>query len=279
MAKNLPSSAGDTGSIPGWETKIPHALGRLCPHTATTDPVHRNKDPAQPKTGKPQKEQSHSQEAAEWTSLLSHNGGEEEAESRCESHTLYGPLVGCIMGTLQVGKRGDCAPFILPWYLGLPGSSQISPSEPTVSLRAGVALPSPAVSTGPAVFGPGPLEPCQFAQLSYTSPLVLLHIHFLSTHNKEFASRWIGKFPAEGRTEREVPVCLTPTWAWNLAVHTTGQALCLDDLCSPEPGTMRPPSASRHVDIRALRVTRWCSEGRSQWAAGVREVPRGSGQV
>lgn len=150
-------------------------------------------------------------------SLWSHNGGEEEAESRCESHTLYKPLVGCIRGTLQVGKRGDCVPFIVPWYLGLPGSSQISPSEPTVSLRAGVALPAPALATGPAVFGPGPLEPCQFAQLSYTFPLVLLHVHFLSTHNKEFASRW------KGRTEREVPVCMTPMWAWNLPVRTTGR--------------------------------------------------------
>ena len=25
MVKNLPSNARDTGSIPGWETKIPHA--------------------------------------------------------------------------------------------------------------------------------------------------------------------------------------------------------------------------------------------------------------
>ena len=25
MVKNLPSSAGDIGLIPGWETKIPHA--------------------------------------------------------------------------------------------------------------------------------------------------------------------------------------------------------------------------------------------------------------
>ena len=25
VVENLPSNAGDTGSIPGWETKIPHA--------------------------------------------------------------------------------------------------------------------------------------------------------------------------------------------------------------------------------------------------------------
>lgn len=123
------------------------------------------------------------------------------------------------------------------------------------------------------LFGPGPLEPCQFAQLSDTFPLVLLHVHFSSTHHKEFAPSW------EGRTEGEAPVCMTPMWAWNLPVRATGQALCLDGLCSPEPGTEWLPSAGRPVDIRALRVARWCSEGRSPWAAGVREVPRGSGQV
>ena len=29
VLKNLPSNVGDTGSISGWGTKIPHALGRL----------------------------------------------------------------------------------------------------------------------------------------------------------------------------------------------------------------------------------------------------------
>ena len=29
VVKNLPSNAGDAGSIPGQETKIPHALGQL----------------------------------------------------------------------------------------------------------------------------------------------------------------------------------------------------------------------------------------------------------
>ena len=31
MIKNPPSSSGDEGSIPGWGTKIPHALGQLRP--------------------------------------------------------------------------------------------------------------------------------------------------------------------------------------------------------------------------------------------------------
>ena len=29
MAKSPPANAGDMGSIPGWETKIPHAMGQL----------------------------------------------------------------------------------------------------------------------------------------------------------------------------------------------------------------------------------------------------------
>ena len=38
VVKNLPSSAGDVGSIPGPGTKIPHAAGQLSPHAATTEP-------------------------------------------------------------------------------------------------------------------------------------------------------------------------------------------------------------------------------------------------
>ena len=36
VIKNLPSNAGDAGSIPGRGTKIPHAVGQLSPHAATT---------------------------------------------------------------------------------------------------------------------------------------------------------------------------------------------------------------------------------------------------
>ena len=39
VVKNPPSSAGDAGSIPGRETKIPHAAGQLSPRAATTEPV------------------------------------------------------------------------------------------------------------------------------------------------------------------------------------------------------------------------------------------------
>ena len=35
MVKNLPSNAGDVGSIPGRGTKIPHAVGQLSPCAAT----------------------------------------------------------------------------------------------------------------------------------------------------------------------------------------------------------------------------------------------------
>ena len=40
--KESPSNAGDTGSIPGWGTKIPHAMGQLSPHAATTEFVRLN---------------------------------------------------------------------------------------------------------------------------------------------------------------------------------------------------------------------------------------------
>ena len=36
---HLPSSAGDMGSIPGPETKIPHAQGQLSPCTTSTEPT------------------------------------------------------------------------------------------------------------------------------------------------------------------------------------------------------------------------------------------------
>ena len=40
--KNTPSNAGDAGSIPGWGTKIPHAVGQLSQCTATTEPARHN---------------------------------------------------------------------------------------------------------------------------------------------------------------------------------------------------------------------------------------------
>ena len=34
VVRNPPSSGGDSGSIPGWGTKIPHAAGQLSPHAS-----------------------------------------------------------------------------------------------------------------------------------------------------------------------------------------------------------------------------------------------------
>ena len=39
VAKNLLSNAGDTGSIPGQGTKIPHAMGKLSLNAANTEPM------------------------------------------------------------------------------------------------------------------------------------------------------------------------------------------------------------------------------------------------
>ena len=51
MVKKPPCNAGDMGLIPGWETRIPHAVEQLNPHTATTEPattresMRHNEDP------------------------------------------------------------------------------------------------------------------------------------------------------------------------------------------------------------------------------------------
>lgn len=39
VVKNPPAHTGDTGSIPGLGTKIPHATGQLSLCSATTEPV------------------------------------------------------------------------------------------------------------------------------------------------------------------------------------------------------------------------------------------------
>ena len=38
VVKNLPSNAGNEGSIPGWETKIPHAVELLSLLNTTREP-------------------------------------------------------------------------------------------------------------------------------------------------------------------------------------------------------------------------------------------------
>ena len=42
VVKNPPSSAGDTGLIPGQGTKIPGAVEQLSLRAATTEPTHLN---------------------------------------------------------------------------------------------------------------------------------------------------------------------------------------------------------------------------------------------
>ena len=39
VVKNPPCSAGDASLIPGWGTKIPHALGQLNPSATTRESV------------------------------------------------------------------------------------------------------------------------------------------------------------------------------------------------------------------------------------------------
>ena len=55
MVRNLPANEGDAGSIPGWGTKIPHAVGQLSPCATTTELTHLNE---REKTCMPQLERS-----------------------------------------------------------------------------------------------------------------------------------------------------------------------------------------------------------------------------
>ena len=43
MVKNPSSNIGNSGSIPGQGTKIPHTLGHLSPHAATKIPAAATK--------------------------------------------------------------------------------------------------------------------------------------------------------------------------------------------------------------------------------------------
>ena len=42
MVKNLPCNAGNTGSIPRWRPRIPHAAEQISRHTTITEPVGHN---------------------------------------------------------------------------------------------------------------------------------------------------------------------------------------------------------------------------------------------
>ena len=49
MVKNVSSSAENSSSIPGWGSKIPHAMGQLSLHSPTAVPACCNEDLVQPK--------------------------------------------------------------------------------------------------------------------------------------------------------------------------------------------------------------------------------------
>ena len=54
VVKDPPANSGDTGSIPGWGTKIPHTAEQLTPCAATTE------------AWKPQQEKPPQREAQAW---------------------------------------------------------------------------------------------------------------------------------------------------------------------------------------------------------------------
>ena len=61
MVKNPPSNAGDSGSIPGWGTRVPHAAGQLSPLTTTRHyrsllPAMKTQHSHKQKQNKPKKE-------------------------------------------------------------------------------------------------------------------------------------------------------------------------------------------------------------------------------
>ena len=45
VVKNLPSNGGNLDSVPGRETKIPHAKGQLSSHATTKEPTHHKEYP------------------------------------------------------------------------------------------------------------------------------------------------------------------------------------------------------------------------------------------
>ena len=52
VVQNLPSNAGDAGSIPGQGTKIPHAAGQLSPHTTAREAQELQQRPSEDKINK-----------------------------------------------------------------------------------------------------------------------------------------------------------------------------------------------------------------------------------
>ena len=59
VVKNLPYNAGDAGLIPGWGTKIPHAMWQLSPRTTTTELARLNERACVPQTTEPMHSGAH----------------------------------------------------------------------------------------------------------------------------------------------------------------------------------------------------------------------------
>ena len=55
VVKDLPSNAGDLGSIPGLGTRIPHTTGQPSSRATTREAVDRSEDTVQPKLKKKKK--------------------------------------------------------------------------------------------------------------------------------------------------------------------------------------------------------------------------------
>ena len=51
VLKNLPCNAGNTGSIPRWRPRIPHAAEQISQHSTITEPVGHKKRPRMPQLG------------------------------------------------------------------------------------------------------------------------------------------------------------------------------------------------------------------------------------
>ena len=57
VVENLPCNAVDMGSIPGWGTKIPHAMEQLSSCATTRESMHHN-EKTRPATTKTQRSQN-----------------------------------------------------------------------------------------------------------------------------------------------------------------------------------------------------------------------------
>ena len=124
MVKNPPSNAGDSGSIPGWGTRVPHAAGQLSPLTTTRH--YRSLLPAM-KT-----QHSHKQKQ---------NKPKKETNTHCKSTAVVDALVVKSCPTLC--NPTDCSP---------PGSSIHGISQVRIlewiAISFSRGLPDPGIKVG-----------------------------------------------------------------------------------------------------------------------------------